>query len=62
MAREAARDLAYRHAATQLTVEAGYFRGYSGLPVAMYGTPTSDRYGGPILCQWMLDLGYQDLR
>ena len=46
----------------QLTGEAGYFRGYSGLPVAMYGTPTSDRYGGPILCQWMLDLGYQDLR
>ena len=46
----------------QLTGEAGYFRGYSGLPVAMYGTPTSDRYGGPILCQWMIDLGYQDLR
>lgn len=46
----------------QLTGEAGYFRGYSGLPVAMYGTPTSDRYGGPILCQWMIDLGYRDLR
>jgi hypothetical protein len=46
----------------QLTGEAGYFRGYSGLPVAMYGPPTLDRYGGPILCQWMIDLGYQDLR
>ena len=46
----------------QLTGEAGYFRGYSGLPVAMYGTPTPDRYGGPILCQWMIDLGYRDLR
>jgi hypothetical protein len=46
----------------QLTGEAGYFRGYSGLPVAMYGAPTSDRYGGPILCQWMIDLGYRDLR
>ncbi|MCI0555958.1 MAG: hypothetical protein L0287_33870 [Anaerolineae bacterium] len=46
----------------QLTGEAGYFRGYSGLPVAMYGTPTSDRYGGPIVCQWMIDLGYRDLR
>ena len=46
----------------QLTGEAGYFRGSSGLPVAMYGNPTSDRYGGPILCQWMIDLGYQDLR
>jgi hypothetical protein len=46
----------------QLTGEAGYFHGYSGLPVAMYGAPTSDRYGGPILCQWMIDAGYQDLR
>jgi hypothetical protein len=46
----------------QLTGEAGYFRGYSGLPVDMYGGPTLDRYGGPILCQWMIDLGYQDLR
>jgi hypothetical protein len=46
----------------QLTGEVGYFRGYSGLPVAMYGAPTPDRYGGPIICQWMIDLGYQDLR
>jgi hypothetical protein len=46
----------------QLTGEAGYFRGYSGLPVATYGAPAPDRYGGPILCQWMIDLGYRDLR
>jgi hypothetical protein len=46
----------------QLTGEAGYFRGYSGLPVAIYGGPLLDRYGGPILCQWMIDLGYQDRR
>ena len=46
----------------QLTGVAGYFRGYSGLPVPENGTPTLDRYGGPILCQWMIDLGYQDLR
>jgi|SRR5687767_11573318 len=46
----------------QLTGEAGYFRGFSGLPVAMYGPPTLDRYGGPIICQWMIDLGYRDLR
>ena len=46
----------------QLTGEAGYFRGSSGLPVAMYGPPTADRSGGPILCQWMIDLGYRDLR
>ena len=45
----------------QLTGEAGYFRGFSGLPVSMYGPPKPDRYGGPILCQWMIDIGYQDL-
>jgi hypothetical protein len=46
----------------QLIGEAGYFRGFSGLPVETYGPPTLDRYGGPILCQWMIDLGYRDLR
>jgi hypothetical protein len=49
-------------AQAQLTGEAGYFRGSTGLPVALYGTPTADKYGGPILCQWMIDLGYRDLR
>ena len=46
----------------QLTGPAGYFRGYSGLPVDLYGPPALDRYGGPIICQWMIDLGYQYLR
>ena len=46
----------------QLTGEAGYFRGSSGLPVATYGAPAADRYGGPLLCQWMIDSGYRDLR
>lgn len=46
----------------QLTGPAGYFRGFSGLPIETYGTPKPDRYGGPILCQWMIDLGYHDLR
>jgi hypothetical protein len=46
----------------QLTGEAGYFRGFSGLPVDLYGPPKPDRYGDPILCQWMIDLGYRDLR
>jgi len=46
----------------QLTGEAGYFRGFSGLPVDLYGAPKPDRYGGPILCQWMIDMGYRDLR
>lgn len=48
-------------ATDQLTGPSGYFRGYSGLPAAD-GVPTPDRYGGPILCQWMIDLGYRDLR
>ena len=46
----------------QLTGPAGYFRGHSGLPIETYGTPQLDQFGGPILCQWMIDLGYQDLR
>ena len=46
----------------QLTGAAGYFRGFSGLPVEQYGGPAPDRFGGPILCQWMIDLGYSDLR
>jgi hypothetical protein len=46
----------------QLTGPAGYFRGYSGLPIDMYGPPAPDRYGGPMLCQWMIELGYKDLR
>jgi hypothetical protein len=45
----------------QLTGPSGYFRGYSGL-LAVNGTLTPDRHGGPVLCQWMIDLGYQDLR
>ncbi len=49
-------------AQAQLTGEAGYFRGFSGLPVDLYGAAKPDRYGGPILCQWMIDLGYHDLR
>ena len=46
----------------QLTGAAGYFRGYNGLPVSAGNSPVPDRHGGPIFCQWMLDLGYQDLR
>ncbi|MGZ9222678.1 MAG: hypothetical protein ACXW4Q_11265 [Anaerolineales bacterium] len=46
----------------QLTGPAGYFRGYSGLPIDGYGPPAPDRYGGPMLCQWMIELGYEDLR
>jgi hypothetical protein len=45
----------------QLTGPFGYFRGYNGLPKED-GIPIPDRHNGPILCQWMLDAGYWDLR
>jgi hypothetical protein len=45
----------------QLTGPAGYFRGFSGLPTTDT-TPAPDRFGVPILCQWMIDLGFLDLR
>lgn len=45
----------------QLTGKFGYFRGYTGVPIDS-GIPAPDRHGGPVLCQWMIDMGYQDLR
>lgn len=45
----------------QLDGPFGFFRGYTGVPTAN-GIPLPDRHGGPVLCQWMLDLGYRDLR
>ena len=45
-------------AVNQLIGEAGYFRGYTGLAEA----PAEDRHGGPVICQWMLEAGYSDLR
>jgi hypothetical protein len=39
----------------------GYLRGYNGLPQDS-GTPLPDTSGDLVLCQWMLDLGYGDLR
>ena len=44
----------------QLNGTFGYFRGFTGVPLD--GPPALDRHGGPILCQWMIDMGYQDLR
>jgi hypothetical protein len=45
----------------QLTGDFGYFRGYDGIP-RENGIPVQDKYGGPILCQWMWEMGYSDLR
>jgi hypothetical protein len=44
----------------QLFGKFGYFRSLSGIPVTS-GNPTPDRFGGPILCHWMVEAGYQDL-
>jgi hypothetical protein len=43
----------------QLTGIAGYFRGSNGLTGEFQ---QQDRHGGPILCQWMADAGYRDMR
>lgn len=48
-------------AVQQLIGDFGYFRGYSGLPPG-YGGPSLDRHAGPIICQWMVEVGYRDLR
>jgi hypothetical protein len=48
-------------ASQQLTGDFGYFRGYNGIP-SPNGVPIPDRHGGPILCGWMVNAGYQDMR
>jgi hypothetical protein len=45
----------------QLTGTFGYFHGYNGIPQEN-GIPLKDRHGGPILCKWMWEMGYSDLR
>jgi hypothetical protein len=45
----------------QLTGEYGYFNGYNGLPED-FGGPALDRHGGPVVCNWMRELGYANLR
>ena len=46
----------------QLTGIFGYFRGFNGLPQDDGFPPIPDEHGGPIFCQWMLEMGYSDLR
>ncbi len=45
----------------QLTGPAGYLRGGDGL-AAVDSEASSDKYGGPLICRWMLEAGYTDLR
>ena len=41
----------------QLAGPHGYFWGYNGLPVES-GLPMRDPHGGPLICEWMIRLGY----
>jgi len=49
-------------ASEQLVGDFGYFRGFNGLPQANGVLPEEDEHGGPVICQWMLAMGYSDLR
>lgn len=40
----------------------GYLRGFNGLPVPDGDDPIADGYGEPVICQWMIDDGFGDLR
>jgi hypothetical protein len=48
-------------ARAQIDGRFGYLRGYNGLP-QMNGFPVADRHGPPVICDWMRDLGSDDLR
>ncbi|MBN1565356.1 MAG: hypothetical protein JXA10_16035 [Anaerolineae bacterium] len=48
-------------ARAQIDGRFGYLRGYNGLP-QMDGNPIPDRYGGPIICDWMIARGFVDMR
>jgi hypothetical protein len=45
----------------QLVGPEGYLRGRDGVP-PQEGGPRLDRYGGPVVCDWMIDRGYHDMR
>ncbi len=47
-------------ARAQIDGRFGYLRGYDGLP-QMNGFPVPDHYGGPVICAWMRDQGFDDL-
>lgn len=41
----------------QIDGQEGYFRGLDGV-IPEFGGPHPDRHGGPIVCHWMLEMGY----
>jgi hypothetical protein len=46
----------------QVDSDFGYFSGFNGLPPEEGQAPNPDLYGAPILCEWMVDLGFADRR
>ena len=46
----------------QVNGEFGYLRGFNGLPPAAGELPTADIYGDPIICEWMVEMGFSDMR
>jgi len=48
-------------AVDQLIGQFGYFRGFTGVPTSD-GVPLPDHDGGLVLCNWMVQSGYRDLR
>lgn len=45
----------------QIDGQYGYLRGYNGLPED-YGGPALDIYSDPVICRWMVEIGFDDLR
>lgn len=45
----------------QLIGPEGYFRGFDGVPPE-FGGPHQDRYGGPVVCDWMIEMGFTELQ
>jgi hypothetical protein len=46
----------------QIDGEFGYLRGFNGLPQPEESEPIADIYGDPVICGWMIEAGYEDLR
>lgn len=46
----------------QLTGEFGYFSGFNGLPQPEGYAAVTDEHGGPIICDWMIEMGFEEMR
>lgn len=46
----------------QVNSDFGYLSGFNGLPPAEGEDPIPDIYGEPIICEWMVEIGLDDMR